>query len=396
MEEQIIFAAKNRLGCCTGSSISFATCHYLEKYKANRETIRRKNAWKTEGMGAAFRGIHPEHAPGPGEIDARAAVNGLCFAKDGKILYSLSVDSYSGIFLKNPTDDAETEGHIIHDTKTSFLNLDYRPETDEIVVSVQDSPWERHLALFEPKSSRYRKVTEGDCVDENPVWGKGARGSIYYDSAGVGKDGAGRFLEVGEKVINRLDLDTGTIRELVTLPKHDCILPRVDREGTLYFIKRPYRKPGTKTLSFKDFLLIPYRLGRAIYSWLQFFSMRYTGEPLSSAGPDPTRSKNKDPKEIFLNGNMINAEQALKENRAKGDAFPGIAPRSWELTRRENDGRLTCLKKGVLDFDLTENGEIVFSNGKYLIRMDSTGKEQSIETIDLINRVRVRTCGQAG
>jgi len=390
MNDRIIFASRNRLGCCEGNSAVFATCHYLEKYKRNRETIEKKNAWKTEGMGAAFRQVQPQHGPGPEDIDARAVVNGLAFARDNKIVYSLSVESYSGIFLKNLKDDAEIEGHIIHDNKTAFLNLDYRRETDEIIASVQDSAWERHLALFEPKSSRYRKVTEGECVDENPVWGRQADRSIYYDSAGVGKDGAGRFFGVGEKAINRLDLDSGSITELVSVPKHDCFLPRVDQDDRLHFIKRPYKKPGPQPMTFKDFLLIPWRLSRAIYSFLQFFSMRYTGEPLSSAGPNPTQAKEKDLKEIFLNGNMINAEQALKENRAKGDAFPGIAPRSWELTRREKDGRLICIKKGVIDFDLTENGGIVYSNGKYLIRMDRQCKEQVIEKVDLINRVRVR------
>ena len=387
-DDLIVFATKNRLGCCTGSAASFASCHYLEKYKKNRETIQKKNAWKNEGTGAAFRGMQPRTGLDFDEIDSRAAVNGLSFAKDGKIVYSLSVESYSGIFLKNPKDNAETEGHIIHDNKTQFLNLDYNQQTEEIIVSIQDSSWERHLALFEPKSSRYRKITEGDCFDENPVWGKTTR-SVYYDSAGIGKDGAGRFVGASEKVINRLDLDSGTIREMVAVPKHDCFLPKVDREDTLYFIKKPHQKPGPQAMTFKDFLLIPYRLGKAFYAWMQFFSIRYTGEPLSSAGANPAQTKNKDLKELFINGNMINAEQALRENRAKGDAYPGIVPRTWELMRRERDGSLTCLKKGVLDFDVTKDKEIVCSNGKYLIRMDRTGKEQVIDTIELIGRVRV-------
>jgi hypothetical protein len=390
MDDMIVFATKNRLGCCEGSLTAFATSHYLEKYKLNRESIHKKNAWKTEGMGAAFQGLRTSPGPDFEEINARASVNGLAFAKDGKIVYSLAVESYSGMFIKNPKDDTEAEGHVIHDNKTRFLNLDYQPATDEIVVSVQDYLWERHLALFEAKSSRYRKITEGDCFDENPVWGKRAERSIYYDSAGVGKDGDGRFLGLGEKVINRLDLDSGTICELVSVPKHDCFLPKVDSEDTLYFIKRPHEKPGTKRMTFKDALLIPYRLGRAIYSFLQFFSMRYTGEPLSTAGPDPTKAKPKDPKDMFINDNMINAEQTLKENREKGDAFPGIAPRSWELMRLEKDGKLTCLKKGVIDFDLGKDGEIVFSNGKYLLKQDRAGKEKLIGTIDLINRLRVR------
>jgi len=115
---------------------------------------------------------------------------------------------------------------------------------------------------------------------------------------------------VGEKAINRLDLASGSISELVSVPKHGYFLPRED--------------------------------------------------------------------------------QALKENSAKGDAYPGIAPRTWERTRLEKDGSLTCVRKGVIDFDLTGNGEVVFSNGKFLIRINREGKEQVIEKVDLVNRVRVR------
>ncbi|QWV95281.1 hypothetical protein KP004_08950 [Geomonas oryzisoli] len=390
MDEMIVFATKNRLGCCEGNFTALGSSHYLERYKLNRESIHKKNAWKTEGMGAAFQGQHTSAAPDLEEINARATVNGLTFAKDDKVVYTLAVESYSGMFIKNPKDDAEAEGHIIHDNTTRFLNLDYHPKTEEIVISVQDSAWERHLAIFEPNMSRYRTVTEGDCYDENPVWAKRGSRSIYYDSAGVGTDAEGRFVGLGEKLINRLDLDSGAIHEVVSVPGYDCFLPKVDGEDTLHFIKRPHEKPGSKGMTFKDFILIPYRLCRAVYSFLQFFSMRYTGEPLSTAGPDPTKAKPKDPKDIFINGNMVNAEKAFKENSDKGDAFPGIAPRSWELMRLEKDGSLTCLKKGVIDFDLGKNGEIVFSNGKYLLRQDKNGKETVIDTIDLVSRVRVR------
>ncbi len=390
MDEKIVFATKNKLGCCTGNSLTFANCHYLEKYKKNRETIEKKNAWKTEGAGAAFRGMHGQPRYDLDQIDSRASVNGISFVKDGaKIVYSLSVDNYSGIFFKNPQDDGENEGHIIHDNKTQFLNLDYNQETDEMIVSVQESYRERHLALFEPKSSRFRKVTEGECYDENPVWGKAHPRSIYYDSAGIGKDGSGQFFGVGEKVVNMLDLDSGTIRELVSLPGHDCFLPRVDREDTVYFIKRPHQKAGGKGLTFKDFLLIPYRLAKAIYYWVEFFTIRYTGESLTSAGANPAQAKKNDPRQIFINGNIVNAEQALRENRSKGGKFPGIAPRSWELMKRGKDGSIMCLKKGVIDFDITSGNEIIYSNGKYLIRIDTEGDEQVIDTIDLVGRVKV-------
>ena len=387
MDDMIVFAARTKLGCRSGSTVSYATCHYLEKYKKNRETIRKKNAWKTEGAGAAFRGIYAPRGDDLEEIEPRASVNGIAFAQDGKIIYSLSVESYSGIFLKNPQDDSETEGHIIHDNKTRFLNLDYNDRTGEMIASIQDESWERHLALFESKSSRYRKVTEGECLDENPVWGKADPRTIYYDSAGIGKDHAGGYIESTEKAVNRLALDSGTIQTIAASPGHDCFSPKVDDQDRLYFIKRPHQKTGKKGMSFKDFLLIPYRLARAVYYWIEFFSIRYTGESLTSAGVNPSQAKN-DPKQIMINGNIVNAEQALRENRSKGEKFPGIAPRSWELMRREKDGSLVCLKKGVIDFDVTRNNEIVYSNGKYLILIDKAGTERVIDTIDLISRVR--------
>jgi len=388
MEDLIVFAARHRLGCCEGGAAVFANCHYLEKYKKNRETLRKKNAWKTEGMGAAFRGIHTQQGHDLEEIDGRAAVNGISFARDGKILYSMTVENYSGIFLKDPRNDAETEGHIIHDNKVQFLNLDYQPQTDEFVASIQDAPWERHLALFAGKSPLFRKVTEGDCFDENPVWSKTGSRSIYYDSAGVGKDGSGRFIGVSEKVINRLDLDTGTIRECAAVPGCDCMQPKVDSRDELYFIKRPHNKAGARTMTFKEFLLMPYRFLRAIYYWIEFFTIRYTGEALTSAGADPAQAKQKELKELFINGNIINAEQALKENKAGGEKYPGIAPRTWVLMKREKDGTLRSVKKGVLDFDLTRNNEIVYSNGKYLIKIDPAGSELVIDAIDLVGKVR--------
>jgi hypothetical protein len=389
MDDMIVFASRAKLGCCSGSTLSYATCHYLERYKKNRETIRKNKAWKTEGAGAAFQGRYAQRGVDLEELDARASVNGIAFAQNNRIVYSLSVESYSGIFLKNPMDDSETEGHIIHDNKTRFLNLDYNDRTGEMIASIQEESWERHLALFENNSSRHMKVTEGECLDENPVWGKADPRTIYYDSAGIGRDHAGRYVESAEKVINRLALDSGTIQTIAASPGHDCFSPKVDGQDCLYFIKRPHQKAGWKGASIKDILLIPYRLAKAVRYWFEFFSIRYTGEPLTSAGANPAQAKS-DPKQVMINGNIVNAEQALRENRAKGEKYPGIAPRNWELMRQEKDGSMVCLKKGVIDFDVTKNNELVYSNGKYLILIDAAGAERVIDAVDMVGKVRVK------
>jgi hypothetical protein len=67
-------------------------------------------------------------------------------------------------------------------------------------------------------------------------------------------------------------------------------------------------------------------------------------------------------------GNLIDAEKNLRENRASGEKYPGLAPKSWELIRRSKDGREQIVKKGVIDYCLAVDG-LYYSNGSNVVYM---------------------------
>lgn len=388
MAKRVLFTAKNRLGLLENSRLSLTESQYLDNYRRNREQIRRKRAWKSEGTGAAFRGdVDPFRNMDLDNLVESATVNGLSFTgEDDRIVYSVSIEHSSGVFFKNPNDAGEAEGHIIHDNGLSFHSLDYNQATGEIAVTVCEGGIEKHIALLDARRSSYHPITEGDSLDENPVWCRQGR-AIYYDSAGIGRNLNGQIVAYGPRTINRLDLDTGDLDEIVSIPRCDCFSPRVDGDGNLYFLRRPRRSP-THAVALSDILLIPFRLLKALFGWLQFFTMRNTGEPLLTGGPNPGKVRG-NPQEVLIEGNLINAEKTLRENSRKGDKYPGIAPRSWELVKCRPNGEQTVLKKGVLDFDVNSNSEIVYSNGKYLIHLGSDGGEETMQQMDFARRVRI-------
>lgn len=389
MDEKIIFSVQNKIGVFHGASVAYLSSQFLNNFKKNREEIQKRSAWKTEGINAESRQeVNFLGKMDYSQVTDRATINGITFAQNGKkIIYSLSVDNYSGIFAKNPLDNAEAEGHIIHNNNVQFYNLDYNPSTEEVAVSLQHEGWERNIAILNTKNSSYRVLTEGDSLDDNPVWGKLNPRTIYYDSAGIGINRHGGVSAFTPRVIHRLDLNTGELDEMVAVPKHDCFLPKVDEKENLYFIKKPHQS-RRESASIFDFFLIPFRLLKALYNWIEFFTIRYTGEPLTSGSSVRAKSKQQDPKEVLINGNIINAAKALKENQLKGEKFPGIAPRTWELMKREKNGDLVSIKKGVLDYDINQREEIIYSNGKYLIKITREGTEEVLEKADLAHKIK--------
>ena len=85
-------------------------------------------------------------------------------------------------------------------------------------------------------------------------------------------------------------------------------------DGTLYFIRRPYETLGPKPPSplavLKDIVLFPFRLARAVFHFLEFFSMMFTGKPLHvAAGPQPRVT---DPMSIMVWGRMIDPQRGMK------------------------------------------------------------------------------------
>lgn len=389
MGEKVIFASRNRMGFYRDSNLDYLESQYLNKYQKNKLEISKKYEWKTEGINSAFRGDIMHRMNANPDENSNAYVNGIAFLHEGEdVVYSVSADENSGIFIKSLNNHNEPERHVIHDSKVMFYNIDYNEASSQLAVAVQNTAWERNIAVMDIETSKYSVITEGDSIDDNPVWGKLNPKTIYYESTGVGRNNQGMVIGFSPRVINKLDFNKGELSEVVAFENFDCIYPRVDQYDNLYFIKRAYQSSHNIKISLIDYLIIPFKIIRAIFKWIELFTILHTGEPLTSKGANPAKTKQMDAKDVIINGNIINADKILKENLSKGEKYAGIAPKDWELVKLDTNGKQHTIKKGVLGFDINKNNEIIYSNGKYILKITPEGKEEVVEEVEFIEKIK--------
>lgn len=115
--------------------------------------------------------------------------------------------------------------------------------------------------------------------------------------------------------------------------------------------------------------------------------MLFTGKTFTSntSGNNPARNRNE--REIFIEGNLIEAEKNLKKSRKRGEKFPGIAPQSWKLMLRRPDGESETLMNGVIAFDLDDKGNLIFTNGKNVLLRKKNGSVEKISDASLCRHV---------
>ena len=387
MGERIVFIEGERIGAIDGR-IRYFQSEYLERYRQNIRQIRERNAWKNEGAGAAFRGEGGSHQEAATEEDPAAAIRGVDILSDGRAVYTVGSADFSGIYLK-PLADNLPESHVLHHGKLVFGAVSASPDGNEIAATVHSEGPECHITLVSLTGGSTRTLTEGDSVDDNPSWSRTSR-RIYYNSAGIGRDMAGAYRGVGPSAICCLDLDRKVVEDVYAQAGHDCLLPREAPDGSIYFLRRPHSDTNGHGISFLDILMLPYKVLKGLFHFLEFFTHRYTGETFNTRGANPARSRQQDSRQLFIQGNLINVEKALKENQSRGETYPGIAPASWQLMRLTPAGQAEVVKKGVLDYDVAPNGDVVYSNGKFLVRLAKDGREERLEKVDLAVKVRVR------
>ena len=232
-----------------------------------------------------------------------------------------------------------------------------------------------------------RELTEGEVQEDYPSYSRdGSR--IFYSSAGLAISPADISVGIGAFGIICYHVENNEMSELLASDSFDYIAPKEDYEGGLLFIKRPYRNPFKNENILKDIVMFPVRIIRAIGGLLNFFSIAFGGESLRSGHTArDLKSKQRNEKDIFFDDNVINAQQILKQNQRRGEKFPGIIPHSWELVRMDENGNQCCLKKGVMDYMICKNGDIVYSNGNAIIRLLSDGSEQLIEKHRMANNL---------
>jgi hypothetical protein len=296
-----------------------------------------------------------------------------CRGADADTLYYvLAVGETHGLFRRHLSEGREVR--LFHRTGWECEGLTYNPVDQRLIVASRNADSSAHIEVYDEDGNRRGAVTDGDCVDGGPALVPGRSKTILYQSSGVARHPQGGYpMALGHACVHMLDYGTGQLDTLLDDRRFDFVLPRMDAQGRLYAIRRPAEKPAHERAgsALKDTLLMPFRLLKAVFGYLNFFSMVYGKEPLRSAGGPRTPALDQDLGKLWLHGRMIEL------SKVKGDPQYGgnLVPRDWELIRLSTPGSAPeVLAQHVACFALHESGRLVYTNGFDIFTLDGASR----------------------
>lgn len=369
----------------------------LERYLSGVRERAKKNEWKENGSGALFMGSSGASDPESAVASVRSKI--ACVGFDGdRLLYSLKIDDVCGLYSKRSFRDLD-EGMVLSDGKQRYGEFDVNSRGD-LCVSISFAG-EAHIGIKRESDPECVQITEGESFESSPVWSKVDENIIYYSSAGLEKRAVvdendrrssdndvitsavlAAIMNAEPEERNRsafalysIDCKSGAIDELRADRKYDFVKPRAARDGSLYYIKKPFDESAGKKRGgcLLDIITAPVKLIGAIIGFFNVFTIKYSGKNLTSTGTN-TKAKRRSDDQIYIDGNLISATRELKANADRGEKYPGFVPRSFELHRISRDGEDTIVKKGVIAYTL-RGDSVIYSNGSSVVLLSQDGSE---------------------
>ena len=304
----------------------------------------------------------------------------------GDVFYLLDLHGVSGLFRYNTSRDEETR--LMHRNDFPARDLTYHAESESLAFSLPREDGTVGIVVGEKDGRFLRDITVGDSLDENAQWVPGEKRRIVFQSAGFLRDHLGYQRGLSPYRIEQADLDAESFEVVLEESDFDLLHPRITDDGTLYFIRRPYRPQGSQRRSvgatLKDIALYPVRLLIGVHHFFNFFSMAFGGPPLTTSG-GPKRHQTPEARFIMLSGQAIDLHKIQQKSTPEAPA--GLVPSDWQLVRRSSDGEETVLAEGVVHYDLNAAGDVVFTDGSVIRKISSDGKTNRIASDQLIERV---------
>ena len=293
------------------------------------------------------------------------------FAAPGRVLYFLRDSSFGGLFEYDLAQD--TEKRLLHQQYLSLEDLRIHPDGHQLLCAQHAKNGTANIVVLDANGGNYRELTGGDTVDTAPAWVPGQAHAILFQSSGLARNQAGYVLAQGPASIQMVDTAAGSLTAILEDPRLDFLQPRVGADGFLYFIRRPYEAPRyAMGNALTDVLLFPLRVLRALFHYLNFFSLMYSRKPLITASGPAFQA---DPKEILIKGKRLDAEVALRTG-VPLDGVPSLVPASWQLVCRNPQGEERVLASHVVSFDIASDCTILFSNGYGVFALDGANPPQ--------------------
>jgi hypothetical protein len=350
---------------------------FAQQVRDRHAQIHQRHSWKSEGRGARFMSGLLWGGPERDPSELRVAITSLTRgAAPGELLYAMDTEGRTAVCLFR-TEDA-SERRLLHGAADRIRDLSASPAGDRLACSVLHPDFTASIGLMSPDATDLREVTEGDAQDRFPSWAPGGA-RLVYQSAGVGRDGAGRPSGLGPSAIHLLDLEQGTLETLAADPTHDLLCPQISADGTLFCLRRPREGGRAASLGrmLLDLVLLPARLLYAVFQYLNFFSARYTGKPLTTAG-GPKR-QGADMRQMMVWSNLMQAEAGADADERK----PAV-PRDWQLVRIRGQQKAETVAGSVLAFDLGPDGSLVYSTGTAIHHVSPDGRHQRLLSEDRV------------
>lgn len=374
-----------------GRGIKPVESPFVEKLLDRAQTERDRNSWKDDSVGwnaAAGNRMPFGLKPRADAATRRIEFTGLDRGNPGELVYALDTNVTAGLFRQSLEDHSELR--MYHRQGFRARDLARHPD-GTLAMSLRNEDGTAHIAIMAAEGRGPRPCTEGDVVDEHPSWIRGETGCIVYQSAGIGRNQQGMVVAYGPYSIVRMDMNSQNVETLMEDSRFDFLSPRVvagpqSPASTLYFIRRPYQivPPVSLVRLLSDVLLFPYRVCRAIVHFLHFFSMVFARKPLITASGPPRQDVGQ--RYMMLWGKMIDAEEAMRNNRSGG----ALVPKNWELIKRDlATGEEVAIANSVVSFDLDPNGEVVWSNGAAVFRQPSGSAAEKLLAAKMVERVVV-------
>jgi hypothetical protein len=342
---------------------------------------QQRHSWKNDGDGLLSGQMLWGKATAPGG-PAPVLFTSLSRGMAPKqVVYSLASGSLCALC---ETDDlGAEERRLWNDNRRRVEHIHTCPRTGNVAFSVRHDNGTANIGAMLRGEPGFGEVTEGDSLDTAPRWAPGEERKIVYQSAGIGRNRDGHFLALGPFSIQSVNIDSAEMETLVEDPLVDFLSPQIAEDNSFYYIRRPYNEHArVKPLrALKDTVLLPFRVLYAMFAFLNFFSMRYTGKKLNTPAGTPRREL--DLKQMMIWGNLVQAQKAGE------DEAMDLVPSSWQLARRPSGGPEEVLAKGVLAYDLARDGSIVYSNGNAIFVRHPDGRKEHLLTEGMIEQVVV-------
>jgi hypothetical protein len=343
---------------------------FAREHVARAERGQAKNAWRhAPGDDGGGGGMIPRSMLWGGrQASGPAAPPKFRYATRGpendSLYYVLEMSASSGLFQYKPSEKRETR--IFHAAKFRCLGLAYDHDRDGFIIAADNPDGSAHLTVYDKSGNFKGSITGGDTVDAAPSCSPVRRNTVLYQSAGVARHPQQNYaMALGPSAIHRLDYVNGKLDTLLEHKDYDYLQPREDRQGNLYYIRRPFERSGMEEAGswIKDLVMFPWRIVKMVFGYLDFWSAVYGKERLRNAGVPKHLSNQfgeKDVAAMWLHGRMIDLNQVrIEDDRAKG----GLVPASWQLRRLSPDGQDVFVADHVVSYDLADDGGVVYTNG---------------------------------